>query len=329
MEQELLHRAFNNLQEEIALELRLLVNNTPAAHADGIIDIIANNQQYTFFIDKGKEPRQHHIDTLINKAKNHSEFPYLLVAHTIFPKLQEQLKEHQINYLDLQGNAFLKNNNLFIYIQNQKKKVHKEETGNRAFTKTGLKVLFHLLINPELINENQRTIKEETGVALGNIPKVLDGLKQTGHLLTKNKNELLLINKKDLIDRWVEGYETRLKPNLKKRTFETNVPLQEIQLNEKIAVWGGGHGADILTHYLRPEKYLLYTNEDQANLIRNYKLKPKTSGNVEVREMFWNTAYNETTAPPLLIYADLMIEGGKRNMETAKKIYYEYIEPQL
>lgn len=324
MKKELLHKAFETLKEETALELRLKTH-TP----DGTIDIIINDQPYTFFTDIKKEPRQHHINTLINEARNHRELPHLLVAQNIFPKLQEQLKEHQINYLDLQGNAFLKNNNLFIHIQTPKKKAYREETGNRAFTKTGLKVLFHLLINPELINENQRTIKEETGVALGNIPKVLDGLKETGHLLDKNKNEFLLINKKELIDRWVEGYETRLKPNLKKRTFEARLPWQEIQLNEKIAVWGGEPGADLLTHYLRPEKYLLYTNEDQANLIRNYQLKPKTGGNVEVREMFWNAAYNQTTAPPLLIYADLMIAGGKRNIETAQKVYHEYIEPQL
>lgn len=328
MERELLHKAFRTLAEEAALDLRF-ETHTPTTHADGTIDVVVNDQRYTFFIDIKKEPRQHHINALVNKAKNHGELPYLLIARTIFPKLQEQLKEHQINYLDLQGNAFLKNNNLFIYVKNQKKKAHKEETGNRAFTKTGLKVLFHLLINPELINENQRTIKEETGVALGNIPKVLDGLRETGHLLTKNKNEFLIINKKELIDRWVEGYETRLKPNLKKRTFEAMVPWQEIQLNEKIAVWGGEPGADLLTHYLRPEKYLLYTNEDQANLIRNYQLKPKTGGNVEVREMFWNAAYNQATAPPLLIYADLMVAGGKRNIETAQKIYHEYIEPQL
>ncbi|NVJ63033.1 MAG: hypothetical protein HWD84_02275 [Flavobacteriaceae bacterium] len=325
METEFLHKAFKTLKEETALDLRVETHT----NEDGTIDIVTNDQLYTFFIDIKKEPRQHHINTLINEARNRRKFPCLLVAHTIFPKLQEQLKEHQVNYLDLQGNAFLKNNNLFIYIQNQKKKEFKEETGNRAFTKTGLKVLFHLLINPNLINENQRTIKEETDVALGNIPKVLNGLKETGHLLDKNKNEFLLINKKELIDRWVEGYETRLKPGLKKRTFEATVPWQEIQLNEKIAVWGGEPGADLLTHYLRPEKYLLYTNEDQANLIRNYKLKPKTGGNVEVCEMFWNTVYNQATAPPLLIYADLMIEGGKRNIETAKKIYHEYIEPQL
>jgi len=328
MEKELLHKALKTLEEETALDLRL-ETHTPRTHADGTIDIIVNEQQYTFLIDIKKEPRQHHINTLINEARNHRKFPCLLVAHTIFPKLQEQLKEHQINYLDLQGNAFLKNNNLFIYIQNPKKKTHKEEAGNRAFTKTGLKVLFHLLINPNLINENQRTIKEETGVALGNIPKVLNGLKETGHLLDKNKNEFLLINKKELIDRWVEGYETRLKPGLKKRTFEATIPWQEIPLNEKIAVWGGEPGADLLTHHLRPEKYLLYTNQDQANLIRNYQLKPKTGGNVEVREMFWNKAYNQATAPPLLIYADLMVAGGKRNIETAQKIYHEYIEPQL
>ena len=293
------------------------------------LDVVLNETTQRYRLDLHKEPRQHHITTLINKAERQPNVPFLLIAHTIFPKLQEQLKEHHINYIDLEGNVYLQNQGLYIFTQNQKKKKQKRETGNRAFTKTGLKVIFHFLVKQEFINQNQRTIKDETGVALGNIPKVFEGLKETGYLIKKDKQEFILVNKRELIDRWIEGYQTQLKPTLKKRTYDSTVPWQDIALNEKATVWGGEPAADILTHYLRPEKYILYTNEDQANLIRNYKLKPKKNGDIEVVKMFWNENYNETTAPPLLIYADLMIEGGKRNRETAKMIYNDHIEPNL
>ena len=104
---------------------------------------------------------------------------------------------------------------------------------------------------------------------------------------------------------------------------------QEITLNDGIAAWGGEPAADLLTNYLRPEKFILYTNEDQPNLIRNYNLQPKKGGDLEVIEMFWNENLNQQTAPPIIVYADLMMEGGKRNKETAEMIYNEHIQPNL
>lgn len=321
---DLIHRAFENLYHGIDIRYELGVN-----YEDNELDIILNNRRYRYQVDTHKEPRQHHIDKLINTNQTNPNKPPLLVAETIFPKLRAQLKTYNINYIDLHGNVFLKNHDLYIYIECPNKVVQKKNVGNRAFTKTGLKVLFHFLVNKELINQNQRTIKDETGVALGNIPKVLEGLKETGHLMAIDKKRFTLTNKRELIDRWIEGYQTQLRPTLKKRTYVSDIPWQDIDLNKKIAIWGGEGAADLLTHYLRPEKHILYTNEDQANLIRNYKLKPKREGNIEVVEMFWNTTYNDITAPPLLVYADLLIEGGKRNLETAKMIYNEHIEPNL
>ena len=45
--------------------------------------------------------------------------------------------------------------------------------------------------------------------------------------------------------------------------------------------------------------------------------------------MIWENIENKTIAPPLLIYAELMITGGKRNIETAQIIYNDYIKPEL
>ena len=93
-------------------------------------------------------------------------------------------------------------------------------------------------------------------------------------------------------------------------------------------VWGGEAAADMLTNHLRPEKFLIYTKENRMDLIKNYRLMPDKNGEVEVLDMFWNKTEG-LTAPPIVVYADLMLEGGKRNKETAVKIYNEYIEPNL
>jgi hypothetical protein len=51
-------------------------------------------------------------------------------------------------------------------------------------------------------------------------------------------------------------------------------------------VWGDEPAADILTQHLRPEKYILYSTESRAELMRNYNLIPNQNGELEVLEMF-------------------------------------------
>jgi hypothetical protein len=82
-------------------------------------------------------------------------------------------------------------------------------------------------------------------------------------------------------------------------------------------------------NHLRPEKYTLYTQETNAQLMKNYRLIPDKEGELEVLEMFWIQNQEEATAPVLLIYADLLAQGSKRNLETAQFIYNEHIQPNL
>jgi len=63
-----------------------------------------------------------------------------------------------VNYLEGNGNAYINYNDRFLYIDTNKSLKTKEDKGNRAFTKTGLKVIFHFLLQPQLINKTQREI---------------------------------------------------------------------------------------------------------------------------------------------------------------------------
>ena len=61
----------------------------------------------------------------------------------------------------------------------------------------------------------------------------------------------------------------------------------------------------------------------------NYRLLPDDEGEIWVYDMFWNTNFNDKTAPKQLVYADLMITEDKRCKETAKLIFNEYIQPNI
>lgn len=322
------------MKHEIAFRAIEALKETTGIHAilkekgplDCIVEFVVNGTKYVFTVGIKQELRTHQLRQIEDNFHTYGNF--LLIAKRIFPKIKEALREVEIPYLEANGNIYLKKDGLFLFVDTQKPLDDVKNRSNRAFTKTGLKVLFYLLQHKEDIHLPQRELADLSQVALGNIPQVIDGLKETGYLIPLNKKAFVWENRKILLERWIAEYATILRPKLVKERYTLKANWQEIQFNNHKTVWGGEPAADIITNHLRPEKFLIYTRENRMDLIKNYKLMPDKNGELEVLEMFWKA--NETKiAPPLLVYADLMLEGGKRNKETAEKIYHEHIEPNL
>jgi hypothetical protein len=122
------------------------------------------------------------------------------------------------------------------------------------------------------------------------------------------------------------AYAERLQPALNIGTFrflkhDDFLNLKNLPLKEHNKGWGGESVGDILINYLRPEILTLYTTETRNEIIKNYHLIPDENGNLNVFKNFWSTdETNSDTAPPLLVYADLMNEGDRRCLETVNKI---------
>ena len=323
MKQEIINIALNKLQENLGVVARLDTNGD----LDGRLIIKVENKELTFVTEVKKELRQYLLPTLEKHKTKHNNL--IVIAENIFPSIKEELRKMKIAYLETNGNVFIKRDGIHYFIDTNKKTDTKKYKANRAFTKTGLKVIFHLLLDKELINKPQRAIAELAGVALGNIPQVINGLKETGFIIPLNKKEYVWQNRYELLNRWINEYATTLKPKLKKGIYELPTTWQDLNFDTKETIWGGEPGADILTNHLRPEKYIIFTKENQINLIRKYRLKPKENGNTEVYELFWKNIDLTDNVQPLIIYADLILEGGKRNLETAEIIFNEYIQPNL
>ena len=323
MEREIINIAIENLNHHPRIQAEWFDDG----ELDGLLKVVINRKEYLYNVEVKKELRQYQLPQ-INKLRSRLK-NLIIIAEQIYPKIKEQLRELEIPYLETNGNFFLQTENCFCFIDTNKKVPLRKGKANRAFTKTGLKIVFHLLNNPELVNKKQRDIADIAGVALGNIPQVLNGLKETGYLLSLKRGIYVWEKKEELINRWVNGYAIELRPKLKIGTYAIKEDWQKIELNKSRTVWGGEPAADLLTNYLRPEKFILYTKESNLDLIRKYKFMPKENGELEALDMFWDNIKEEAVAPPLLIYAELMIAGGKRNIETAQLIYNDYIKPKL
>lgn len=330
-ELDIFNNAIHNLEKVIPMTWDWEpIDDTRDIGIDGELNMTINNKNAIYLVEIKRDVKNHQLQNILHYNNEFQNF--LLVAEKLFPKVKEELRENNVNYLEGNGNVYINHNDVFLYIDTNKTIRTKKDKGNRAFTKTGLKVIFHFLLNPQLINDTQRDIAAITNVALGNIPLIINGLLDTNFILKLNKNEYIINDYEALLNKWITEFEQTLKPTLFKQRFRfqnENQDWRAIQLNQEKTVWGGEPAGDILTNHLRPEKFILYTKETIKDLMLNYRLMPDDEGNIWAYDLFWNGQFNKNTAPKELVYAELMLGNDKRSKETANIILNERIKPNL
>ena len=196
----------------------------------------------------------------------------------------------------------------------------------RAFQPAGLQLIYTLLCNPGLENKPYRLMADKADIANGAVTLVIRDLKKLGYLLDLGKKGRKLIRKEELLQRWINLYAELLKPKLLIGRYNTdNLDWwKQEKVITKDTLLGGETAAAILTRYLKPQKHTIYTGENHVKLLLQLKLKTAEDGNVELVKKFWNfddLFDKDNLVNPVLIYADLIATGDKRNLETAKIIY--------
>ncbi len=331
MKEKIINMALHNIENQCEIQGKWKPTGLP--DLDGKLILTFQGHKLTFNIEVKTELRHHQLPGLQNLAKKHA--PLMIVAHRIFPKIKEELRHLNIAYLEANGNIFFQEKGTYICIDTQQPLPTINTDRNRAFTKTGLRVVFQFLLAEEFINLPYREIAERLAVGLGNINYVMTGLKEMGFIVHLDKKRYRLQNKKQLLDKWITAYKEKLQPDLLIGRFDfldkdDYLRWKDILLIPNKTRWGGEPAANILTDYLQPGKYTIYTAETRLEVIKKYKLFPEDNGPVAVYRKFWEDVPGyETTVPPILVYADLASEGDRRLTETAEKIYNEYLQNKL
>ncbi len=327
MEQALLEKALANLPPEIGHKTEWEVYVPDFNYrVDARVTFNPNNKKAIVRnVEIKKEIRKHHIPQL--KELQDKVGPLMLVAERLYPNIKKALNEEGIDWIDVAGNIHLEEGETLIWIDHHTTTPIQQKK-NRAFTKTGLKVVFLFLHNEAWLNRTYREIAEAADVALGNIKHILDGLKEHKFVYAKNEDLLKLKNRDKLLDQWITAFADELKARIQKGRYnfinkEAEQNWKSLQLDEQDH-WGGEPAADLLTNDLKPVQYLLYTKKNRAELMKELKLMPDENGKVEIREPYW-TIENvlPNIAPRLVIYTDLIVTGDPRNIKIAEEIYAE------
>jgi hypothetical protein len=254
----------------------------------------------------------------------------LVAARYISPKSKLLLAENGIHYLDNKGNMRLRIGQVHLHVDGIPNAPPKQPVRTRLFAKSGLRVLFIVLLDPNALNEGYRQLAHRAMVSLGTLPALYKALQEEGYLVRGEAQKWTLVGRDRLLQNWVQEYASRLKPSLKVGQFQA--PHSDFAQQWKSihmaqgALWGGESGADLLTDYLQPSRFTLYSDASRTEIIKAYRWRPQAEGAITVFQKFWKGDVDfDKAAQPLLVYADLVDQGDGRSMEVAKMIYDQYL----
>ncbi|MCJ7690979.1 MAG: hypothetical protein MUO60_16925, partial [Clostridiaceae bacterium] len=217
---------------------------------------------------------------------------------------------------------------LFIKIKGNKlDEVKRFRTTRRPFYAAALQTIYTLLCNPGLERGPIREIADLAGIAHGTVHITLKELEKQGYL-PDYENKGRLINKEELLERWVILYPDKLKPKFLAGRYEADEDqIRNLEMNFYDAQWGGEAAAEKMTNYLRPFIYTIYVGDKQGEFVLRNRLRRNPQGNLVLMKKFWNFRdfVNPDITNPILVYADLLATGDPRNIETAKIIYEKEI----
>lgn len=325
--QRLIETALTTLQQH-GIKAKLVAKKLPRTpDADATIQIDFGREQVLYPVEVRRGLRPAHLGGIIHQF-NRYDGQIVLVADYVTPQMADDLRTRNINFLDTAGNAYFNHPPLLIWIKGQRlaDPIKKTLTG-RAFQASGLQLLFVLLSHPEWTDRPYRELGKLAGIAHGTVGWVMAELPKLGFIL-EQKGGRRLVQKKRLLQQWVEIYANTLRPRLILGRFtatKTNWwPKVEPQIYGM--VMGGEPAAAKLTQNIKPGMFTLYGPKVEPGFVLDHRLKKDTNGEVEILRRFW--AFDNTPpdmAPAVLIYADLLATGNDRNLETAGLIYDQYL----
>ncbi len=253
---------------------------------------------------------------------------YLYVTINATPKMLEVAKLPDINILDCAGNCNiqyqLRNGNIVLMLANKGEKPIEDITAKAypIFLEKGLKVIFYLLLDKKNVGRPYREIMDATGVAIGTVKNIIDGLIYQQFVRVEN-NKRFLANTGRLLMIWANNYGQNLKPKLIQTRFafrnEGKGRNWENLVLPDGMVWGGETAAALTDGFITPGEFTIYTNVPAATLMKTGAVIPDTDGEITVYQKFW-TGADARTVPAVLTYADLMDTANGRCIEAAQKI---------
>ena len=253
---------------------------------------------------------------------------WLLAAPYVGAPLGESLEEQGINFIDRHGNCYLRIGDHFV-ARIQGKTPPKPPARSKAMRAAGYQVMFAILAEPELVGAPQRDIAAAAGTSRQPVGDLLERWREE-RLLVKRRRRYAWVDGPDagLLERWVAGYRSMLRPKLVVGRFR--LPVREPQQVEhwleehlELVRYGGTAGAYRLEPHYRGALTVAHLGPASEEMRRRLKAVPAAEGElVWMRHIGQASQKGETpdTVHPLLVYSELVSDPDPRAGEAAHLI---------
>lgn len=316
-------------------------NGTADVHAeqgghrhDGTLWLDVGSERYGFTVEVKRQVNVAAVARLAERADAEIGTPFLLITEYVEPAVAQALRERGVSYADAAGNCHVERAPLLIHVEGRKRRRVREGESVRAFGGEGLKVIFALLLDPDLVSRPYRDLAMLTGASHGVVQYTVKDLERLGFVLRLSRTERRLRDLDALLDRWTAGYAEALRPKLTLGTFRFSSAdrasrWETMDLDASQERWGGEPAAAAATDYLKPARLTVYTRGTRGEAMRRLHVVPDERGDVEVLQAFWPdqlerelpSAFPDARVPDLVAYADLVASGDPRNAEIAATLH--------
>lgn len=334
-EESLIAEALSGLHDSTGISGKLIVENVEGNDADVVLHVAGRPLRYRCEL-KQKIDRYMVLDDL--KARSVLDHSTLLISGPLTDAMASRCRELDIQFIDTAGNAYVTDGE-GILISVMGRKIEKGAPyASRAMTITpaAIRMMFAFLAKPSMLNAPYREISVSARVSTGTIGNVFAVLEARGFIGTATDGRRILISPELMLSEWATGYLSRLRPKLKKFRFTAPNPNYVVSWNPRgrVSAWGGEVAAQMITQHLNPATFTIYMDmegrgSELPDLVKQYRLRADSRGEIEVVQPFWNMNYFDESFPtvPLhLIYADLLGTQDPRNLTVASKISREVIK---
>ena len=270
----------------------------------------------------------------------------IVFADWVPEPVADELRRAGVFFADAQGNVFIRTPpQVIVDIRGNKPERPPRAEPGRLIEPGGLKAIHYLLTHPQAAGNPLRTLAEGAGVGLATAHAVVRELGRKQWILPAAGGHRRFGDRKGLVDLFVRGYALKLRPAcvLGRYRHQRRTPHEILEsfarrLADAPCGWAvtGGQAAKQLTQYLETDTVELFADDQaMAKLKTEPMLRDDANGNVTILRLFGAAAIADKPyapwplATPLLVYAELLENGGAREMETAGMIYDRFLEPEL
>lgn len=239
----------------------------------------------------------------------------LLVAPVVSGQVAEMAREMGVAYLDAAGNAWIRGEHFLIDVRGRRTPSPVSDSA-AAFTKTDLRVILAMMVEPEAVNETTRALAERIGISHGAVHLAQQKLTRRGLLAESGLRRGRL-----LLDEWTQAYLSRNGAHRTSRTVyvDQETDLQQLGLISGVQI-SGELAAERLGWPIRGVSGIVYA-PTLATVARTIRVRSHGVGKpLEVRTPVLASSDNEPgLAASILIRADMLASREARQIEVAQE----------